>query len=143
MTVNKVILLGNLGTNPEIKISQGGKEIGSFSLATSESWKDKNSGEKKEKTEWHNIKVFGDKCRVLQFIEKGSRIYLEGKLQTEKYTDKNGVEKYATKIIADTISIIKGKEKDEIDAHNKAKADGYQPQTEEITQTEEDDEIPF
>ena len=109
MSVNKAILLGSLGKNPEIRTTQNGSEIGSFSIATSEKWKDKDTGERKEKTEWHNITVFGSLVKVLAYIEKGSKVYVEGKITTEKYTDKQGVEKYATKIVASAIDIIKGK----------------------------------
>ena len=139
MTVNKAILLGSLGINPEIKTTQSGKEIGRFTLATSETWKDKNTGEKQQKTEWHNITVFGDKCKVLSYLEKGSKVFVEGKITTEKYTDSNGIEKYATKIIADVISVIKGKEKEKISQHSVDKGNGYQNQQEE----ESSDEIPF
>lgn len=141
MSVNKAILLGNLGRDPEIRTTQNGKEIGNFSLATSEKWKDRETGERKEKVEFHNITVFGSLVKVLAYLEKGSKVYVEGKITTEKYTDKQGIEKFATKIIAETIDIIKGKERDEsVDAHSKAKADGYQPQSE---MDDDSDCIPF
>ncbi len=100
MSVNRVILLGMVGKKPEIRTTQDGKKIASFSLATSDSWKDKNSGEKKEKTEWHNISVFGGLAGIVEsYVDKGSKLYVEGSLKTEKYTDKNGIEKYVTKIV--------------------------------------------
>lgn len=136
MSVNKVILLGVLGKNPEIRMSQNGTQVGSFSLATSENWKDKNSGEKKQKTEWHNIVAFGNVCKVLDFLEKGSKVYLEGKITTEKYTDNKGVDKYSTKIIADNIQVLKGKEKGE----NKQTIPSQQIEAEEEIV---DDEITF
>ena len=100
MSINKVILIGNLGQDPEIRSTQDGGEIASFSMATSESWKDK-SGEKKEKTEWHRVVIYsaGLVGIVKNYVEKGSKLYIEGSLQTRKWTDKNGVEKYTTEIV--------------------------------------------
>ena len=99
-SVNKVILIGNLGKDPEIRSSQGGKKFASFSVATTESWKDKDTGEKKEKTEWHNISVASDGLVnvVEKYLRKGSKVYLEGKIQTRKWDD-NGNTKYATEIV--------------------------------------------
>lgn len=141
MSVNKAILLGNLGKDPEVRTTQNGSEIGSFTLATSESWKDKQTGEKKTKSEWHNVTVFGSLVKVLAYLEKGSKIYLEGKITTEKYKDKDGVEKTATKIIAETIDIIKGKERDgtkPVSQHSQAKGNAFQPEGDNNL-----DEIPF
>lgn len=100
-SVNKVILVGNLGKDPEIRTTQDGKEIGSFSIATSESWKDKNSGERKEKTEWHRIVVFNPGLVTIlkQYIKKGSKVYIEGSLQTRKWQDQSGQEKYTTEVV--------------------------------------------
>ena len=100
-SINKVILVGNLGADPEIRSTQDGREIASFSLATSESWNDKLTGEKKEKTEWHRISVFspGLVNVVKQYIKKGSKLYVEGSLQTRKWTDGNGVERYSTDVV--------------------------------------------
>lgn len=99
-SLNKVILIGRVGKDPEIRNAGNGKPIASFSIATSETWKDKQ-GQKQEKTEWHNVTCFNESlCRVIEnYVKKGSHIYIEGKLVTEKYTDKNGVEKYTTKIV--------------------------------------------
>jgi len=101
MSINKVILVGSVGQNPEIRANQNGIEIANFSLATSDSWKDKSSGEKKEKTEWHKIVIFspGLVSIVKNYVKKGSKLYIEGSLQTRKWTDKNGVEKYTTEIV--------------------------------------------
>jgi single-strand DNA-binding protein len=95
MSINKVILIGNVGTDPEIRNTNDGREIASFSLATSESWKDKNSGEKKEKTEWHRLVVFSQGLVgiVKNYVKKGSKLYIEGQLQTRKWTDKDGADK--------------------------------------------------
>lgn len=128
MSINKVILLGVLGQDPKSGQTQNGKEYANFSLATSKRWKDQ-SGEKKEETTWHNISCFGSIAKVCQYLEKGSKIYLEGEIKHEKYKDKDGIEKAATKIIAETIDIIKGKERQEQSEHHKAKANGYQPQS--------------
>lgn len=101
MSINKVILVGNVGGDPEIRNTNDGREIASFSLATSESWKDKNTGEKKDKTEWHRIVVFSQGLVgiVKNYVKKGSKLYLEGQLQTRKWTDNNGVDKYTTEIV--------------------------------------------
>jgi len=100
-SVNKVILVGNLGKDPEIRNTQDGREIASFSVATSESWKDKSTGERKEKTEWHRVVVFNDALvKVIKnYVKKGSKLYIEGQLQTRKWTDKDGQEKYSTEVV--------------------------------------------
>jgi single-strand DNA-binding protein len=99
-SVNKVILIGNLGKDPKVSNLPSGDRVVSFTLATSETWKDKNTGERREKTEWHNVVVFNDNIgRVVeQYCKKGTKVYLEGQLQTRKYTDQNGVERYTTEI---------------------------------------------
>ncbi|MCP4525587.1 MAG: single-stranded DNA-binding protein [Aestuariibacter sp.] len=100
-SVNKVILVGNLGRDPEVRFSQDGKKIVNFSIATSESWKDKHTGERREKTEWHRIVVFSDGLAGIaeRFLKKGSKVYIEGALQTRKWTGNDGVEKYTTEIV--------------------------------------------
>ena len=100
-SINKVILLGRLGADPEIRMSQDGKKIAKFSLATSESWKDKQSGEKKEKTEWHKVIIFSSGLADIteKYLKKGSLIYIEGQIGTRKYTDQSGIEKYITEIV--------------------------------------------
>lgn len=98
--INKVILVGNLGNDPEIKYAPSGDAITNLSIATSESWKDKNSGEKKEKTEWHRVVLFGKKAELAgEYLRKGSKVYLEGKLQTRKWTDKEGQDRYTTEVV--------------------------------------------
>lgn len=135
MSINKVILIGNVGQDPEIRQTQDGREIANLSLATSESWKDKN-GERKEKSEWHKISIFsqGLVSIVRQYVKKGSKLYIEGALQTRKWIDKNGVEKYTTEIVLQnynsTLQILSGIEKD-IDKHSIDKSNGYQPQYDE------------
>ena len=100
-SVNKVILVGNLGRDPEIRSTQDGMRIANLSLATSESWRDKNSGERREKTEWHRIAVFNDRLVdvIEKYLHKGSKIYVEGQLQTRKWTDKEGQDRYTTEIV--------------------------------------------
>lgn len=100
-SVNKVILIGNLGADPEIRRTLDGKPIANLRLATSESWRDKSTGERKEKTEWHRVVIFSEGlCKIAeQYLKKGSKVYVEGALQTRKWTDKDGVEKYSTEIV--------------------------------------------
>ena len=100
-SVNKVILVGNLGQDPEIRRTQDGRPIANFSVATSESWRDKNTGERREKTEWHRVVCFNEGlCKVIeQYVKKGSKVYIEGQLQTRKWQDNNGVDKYTTEVV--------------------------------------------
>jgi single-strand DNA-binding protein len=100
-SVNKVILVGNLGKDPEIRRTQDGRPIANLSVATSESWRDKTTGERKEKTEWHRVVVFNEGlCKIIeQYLKKGSKVYLEGALQTRKWTDKEGHDKYSTEVV--------------------------------------------
>jgi single-strand DNA-binding protein len=100
-SVNKVILIGNLGKDPEIRRTQDGRPIANLSVATSESWRDKNTGERKEKTEWHRVVIFNEGlCKIVeQYLKKGSKVYLEGALQTRKWTDKDGHDKYSTEVV--------------------------------------------
>ena len=100
-SVNKVILVGNLGRDPEIRSTQDGTKIASFSIATSESWKDKQTGERKDRTEWHRIAIFNERLTDLaeKYLRKGSKVYVEGSLQTRKWTDTNNVERYTTEVV--------------------------------------------
>ncbi len=114
-SVNKVILVGNLGKDPVVRHTQDGKPIVSFGLATSESWRDKSSGERKEKTEWHNVVIFNENLAKIaeQYLKKGSTVYIEGSLQTRKYTNKDGVEASTTEIVlqnySGTLTMLGGK----------------------------------
>ena len=109
-SVNKVIILGNLGRDPETRYMPSGDAMTTISIATTDSWKDKSSGEKKESTEWHRVTFFGKLAEIAgQYLKKGSSVYVEGSLRTRKYTDKDGVEKYATDIRADTMQMLGGK----------------------------------
>jgi len=100
-SVNKVILIGNLGRDPEIRSTPNGDRIANLSIATSEQWRDKSSGERKEKTEWHRVAIFNDNIvKVVEnYVKKGTTVYIEGQLQTRKWTDQQGVEKYSTEIV--------------------------------------------
>jgi single-strand DNA-binding protein len=100
-SVNKVILVGNLGKDPEVRRMTSGEPVVNLSVATSETWKDKSSGEKKEKTEWHRVVIFNENLAKVaeQYLKKGAKVYLEGALQTRKWTDKDGAEKYSTEIV--------------------------------------------
>ena len=100
-SINKVILVGNLGADPEVRATQDGREICNLRLATSESWKDRNTGERREKTEWHRVVIFNENLtRVAKdYLRKGSKVYIEGQLQTRKWTDKDGIEKYSTEVV--------------------------------------------
>ena len=100
-SLNKVLLIGRLGNDPEVKQMSNGKNVARLSIATSETWKDKNTGEKKEKTEWHRVVIFNEGLVnvVQQYLKKGAQVYIEGQIQTTKYTDNNGQEKYSTQVI--------------------------------------------
>ncbi|CAD7034631.1 single-stranded DNA-binding protein [Pseudorhizobium halotolerans] len=100
-SVNKVILIGNVGADPEIRRTQDGRPIANLRIATSESWRDRNSGERKEKTEWHNVVVFNEGlCKVVeQYVKKGAKLYIEGALQTRKWQDQNGNDRYSTEVV--------------------------------------------
>jgi single-strand DNA-binding protein len=147
MAVNRVILIGNVGQNPEIKSTQDGKKIANFSIGISESWKDKNSGERKSKTEWVNIAAFGNIVSVIEnYVKKGSKVYVEGSLQTTNYTDANGVKKFATKVVLQgfnsTIQLLDGKKDGEVSQHAIDKGNGYAPESNHVEE-ELSDEIFF
>ncbi len=115
-SVNKVILIGNVGKDPEIRTFGNGGKVANFSLATSESWKDRNSGERKEKTDWHNIAVFNDGLVgvIERYVKKGSKLYIEGKLQTRKWQDRDGNDKYTTEVVLQgyggTLTMLDGRD---------------------------------
>lgn len=141
-SVNRAIILGNVGKDPEIRSMQNGKSVASFIVATSESWKDKNTGERKENTHWHNVVVFSEGLvRVVErYLHKGSKVYLEGSIQTRKWTDKNGVEKYSTEIVLQGFNaqlVLLDDKPSGQSSHAEAKSNGYAPQD------DLDDEIPF
>jgi single-strand DNA-binding protein len=143
-SVNKVILIGNVGKDPEIRSTQDGRGIANLSIATSESWKDKNTGERKEKTEWHRVVVFNDNLVnvIKNYVKKGSKLYVEGTLQTRKWTDKDGAEKYATEVVlqgfSGQLTLLDGKRESSGTAHEATQAPAQQTVSQIL-----DDEIPF
>ena len=108
--VNKVLLVGHLGADPESRSTASGSSITSIRIATSESWKDKESGELQERTEWHRVKFFGRLAEIAaEYLRKGSQVYIEGSLRTDKYTDKDGIERYSTEVIANEMQMLGGR----------------------------------
>jgi len=108
--INKVILIGNLGKDPELRHMPNGTTVASITLATSESWKDKQTGESKETTEWHRVSFFNRLAEIVgEYLTKGSKVYVEGKIQTRKWTDQEGTERYSTDIIANTMQMLDSK----------------------------------
>lgn len=140
-SVNKVILVGNLGRDPEVRKTQDGKSIVNLSIATSENWRDKNTGERREKTEWHRVVVFSDGlARVAeQFLRKGSKVYIEGQLQTRKWTDQSGQEKYTTEIVLQGFNSVLTM----LDGRREGGGDREQAPQSGGQSFELDDEIPF
>jgi single-strand DNA-binding protein len=137
--VNKVILIGSVGRDPEVRYSASGAAVANLSLATSESWKDKDSGEKKEKTEWHRIVFFGRTAEVVgEHIKKGSNIYVEGRLQTRKW-EKDGVERYTTEVIGSNMKMLGGAGKRGDEAERRPSSSDKKPEY----QGDFDDDIPF
>lgn len=133
--VNKVILLGKLGRDPELRTTQSGQSVCNFSIATSEKWKDKG-GESQERTEWHNIVAWAKLAEICaEYLQKGREVYVEGKLQTSKYTDKEGVERYKTEIVAQTVQFVGGQGGQQEKAAAAAQAMGGR--------VVDDDQIPF
>ncbi|MBM3590166.1 MAG: single-stranded DNA-binding protein [Alphaproteobacteria bacterium] len=158
MSINKVILVGNLGQDPEIRSTQDGREIANFSLATSESWKDKNTGEKKDKTEWHRVVIFSQGLVGIakNYLKKGTKVYLEGSLQTRKWTDNQGVEKYTTEIVLQnynsTLQILDSRDRSAGDSaeayvgsnnYGNKNSNNSSRKNNDVVIEENDDEIPF
>ncbi len=145
MTVNQATLLGNVGKDPEIRKANNGKEIASFSLATTESWKNKESGNRETKTEWLNIVVFqeGLVSTIKRYVKKGSKLYIQGQIKTRKWTDKNGVDKWTTEIVLSNFSsvlkVIGGKDI----AENPQTEESSVKKSEFVANEELDDDIPF
>lgn len=108
--INKVILIGNLGDDPEVRYTSGGAAVANIRVATSESWKDKESGEKQERTEWHKVVFFGRLAEIVaEYLKKGSQVYVEGSLRTNKWQDKSGNDRYTTEIIANEMQMLGGR----------------------------------
>lgn len=152
-SLNKVTLIGNVGKDPEIRSTQDGREVASFSLATSESWKDK-SGERKERTEWHRVVIFSQPLVTIikNYVHKGSKLYLEGSLHTRKWSDQNGVEKYTTEVVLQAYSGTMvmldskggGHSSHANDSHTSEKSPSHlESHKDEYVAEQIDDEIPF
>lgn len=150
--VNKVILVGNLGDDPTIRYMPNGGAVANITLATSESWRDKTTGEQKEKTEWHRVVLFGKLAEVAgEYLKKGSQVYIEGKLNTRKWTDQAGVEKYITEVhvnVGGTMQMLGGKAEGGKPAQSGAQQSRPAQQSQPAAQNNEppmdfDDDIPF
>ena len=152
-SLNKVLLIGRLGNDPEIKQMSNGKSVARLSLATSETWKDKSSGERKEKTEWHRVVIFNEGLVnvVQQYLKKGAQIYIEGQIQTTKYTDNNGQEKYSTQVVLQgynsTLTMLGGGSgsgsSNKIEDSNMNQDQSSLPSDNQISSNDLDDEVPF
>ena len=140
--INKVILIGNLGDDPQVKTFEGGGSLANVSIATSESWKDKTTGEKQERTEWHRV-VFNNRLAEIagEYLKKGSKVYIEGKLRTRKWQDANGADKYTTEILAFEMQMLGGKQEGNEQAQQSA-PNQPQPQPQQDNNSFDDD-IPF
>lgn len=139
--INKVILVGHLGADPEVKYTAGGTSICTLSVATSESWKDKQSGEQQERTEWHKVKMFGKLGEIAgQYLKKGGQVYIEGAIRTDKYTDKEGVTRYSTEIVASDMQML-GSNPER--GSNPAQSRSDPPKSTGGSVAGEDDDIPF
>jgi single-strand DNA-binding protein len=147
-SLNKVLLIGRLGNDPEIKQMQNGKSVARLSVATSESWKDKNTGEKKEKTEWHRVVIFNEGLVgvVQKYLKKGAQVYIEGQLNTNKYTDSNGQEKYSTQIVlqgySSSLTMLDGKNSSTGDSKKLESSQLPSDDMPDISQ-DPDDKVPF
>ncbi len=161
MSVNKVMLVGNVGRDPEIRRTNSGDTVASFSVATSETWRDKASGERKERTEWHNVVVFNEQlAKVAEtYVKKGSRVYVEGALQSRKFTDKSGNERSVTEIVLQRfrgeIQLLDKRDDPDVQADaderqarretpvNRQRPSGFPERPRQVTEASLNDEIPF
>ena len=148
--INKVILIGNLVTKPEVKYASNGNAISNLSVATSESWTDKSTGQKQERTEWHRVSLFGKLAEIAgQYLDKGSKVYVEGKLQTRKYTDKEGIERWTTDIVVSgfngTLQMLDRRDDSSSSAssENVTEKDQSEPSITPVSKDEFEDDIPF
>ncbi len=144
-SVNKVILVGNLGRDPEVRRMTSGEPIVNLSVATSESWRDKTSGERKEKTEWHRVVIFNENLAKVaeQYLRKGSKVYLEGQLATRKWTDKDGQEKYSTEVVRNRFLGELGRLDARGEGGGAPRVAGASEAPASFDRSEMDDEIPF
>ena len=142
--VNKAIVVGNLGNDPEIRYAANGSAIASISVATSERWKDKNSGEQQERTEWHRIKLFGRQAELAgEYLKKGSQVYIEGRIQTSKYQDKDGNDRWSTEIVAREMTFLGGRGGGGGGGDSQSASSASPPQRDSGPSGDFDDDIPF
>jgi single-strand DNA-binding protein len=147
--VNKVILIGNLGRDPEIRYMPNGQAVANITIATSESWKDKNTGEQQEKTEWHRVVFFRRLAEIAgEYLKKGSKVYIEGKLQTRKWQDNQGQDRYTTEILANEMQMLDSRGGSNNFANEMPQDSGYNqpssaPQAAPVAAGDFDDDIPF
>lgn len=151
--VNKVILIGNLGADPEVRFTPSGQAVANFRIATSESWTDKNSGQKQERTEWHRIVVWGKLGELCgEYLKKGRQAYIEGRLQTREWTDKEGKKNYTTEVVAQTVQFLGGGPGARSEGGYKPREDaaggggasgGYQGPPDDVSGPPAGDDIPF
>ena len=148
-SVNRVILLGNIGKDPEIKATQNGSKLASFSIATSKRWKDKQTQEYKDKTEWHKVVIFGEGLVdiVEKYVKKGSKIYIEGELQTRKWSDQQGNDRYTTEVILQgynsTLTLLDNRGNTNQSIENKSEDISVEDNSEKSSDSNIDDDIPF
>jgi single-strand DNA-binding protein len=144
-SVNRVIIVGNLGRDPETRYMPSGDAITNIAVATTDSWKDKVTGEKKEQTEWHRISAFGKLAEIMgQYLKRGSQVYIEGSLRTRKYTDKDGIERYATEIRADVMQMLGGRPGGNDDSAPASRQSAAPAQSKPAPNfSDMDDDIPF
>ena len=152
--INKVILVGNLGAKPEIKYASNGNAISNLSIATSESWTDKSTGQKQERTEWHRVSLFGKVAEIAgQYLDKGSKVYVEGRLQTRKWQDQNGQDRYTTEVVisgySGTLQMLDRRDDTNTSVPSQEsqsepqKASGSAPAITPVASDEFEDDIPF
>ena len=147
-SVNKVIVLGNLGQDPTVRYSPDGAAVTNISIATTSSWKDKNAGEKREETEWHKVVFYGRLAEIAgEYLKKGKPVYVEGRLKTRKWQNKEGVDQYTTEVIADSMQLLGGREEgSQAPAPQQRQAPAAQPQAQRqpaANLADMDDDIPF
>lgn len=148
-SLNRVMLIGNLGRDPEVRSFQNGNKVCNLRIATSEAWKDKQSGERKERTEWHSVAIFNEGLvRIAeQYLKKGSKVYLEGQLQTRKWQDQSGADKYSTEIVLQgfngTLTMLDGREGGSSGGNSQQSGGGYDSGSGGDQSRDLDDEIPF
>jgi single-strand DNA-binding protein len=138
--INRVILIGNIGAKPEVKYSSNGNAITNFSVATSDKWNDKNTGEKNEKTEWHRVVLFGEFAELAgKSLDKGTKVYIQGKLTTRKWQDKNGQDRYTTEVVVSGFNGILQNLDQNVDLNNQNLPKNIEPKSDKITPEELDD----